>query len=1022
MAQHYPIVDTGQERCFDNRLEIEYPKESEPFFGQDARYQGNQPSYRDNGDGTITDLVTKLMWQKDPGPKRTFEEAVAGASACRVGGYDDWRLPSIKELYSLILFSGEDINPHATDTSDLTPFIDTKYFGFVYGDPAKGERVIDSQMATSTRYVSTTMRGNETMFGVNFADGRIKGYPAGSGRPGRGPKGYYVFYVRGNAEYGKNDFHDNGDGTVTDRATWLTWAKVDSGHLKAGKNKDGKLNWEQALRWTEDLQYAGHSDWRLPNVKELQSIVDYTRSPDTTQSAAIGPVFSVTPTRDALGEVNYPFYWSSTTHKRMGGGEAAVYVAFGRSQGWMPDFRGQYNLLDVHGAGSQRSDPKAGDPAQFPRGRGPQGDVIAIYNMVRPVRGGKATIRAGGPELKPQPSMRPGRGPSQGAPMGSGQRGPGRTGPRRKGPGMGPGATWPWRQGRWRQGPGGMGPGRPMGGNRPGFVTRLDRDGDGKVSRAEFDGPADAFDRHDVNRDGYLDDSEGPGRQGMGPPQGPPPGTRRRPGAAATQRRIRQPTRPASPQADESSGAADTEKNLRADAVRNELAPNIVFILADDMGWTGLSCQVDDRVPASKSDFYQTPHIDELARQGMRFSNAYSASSMCTPSRAGLLTGKSPALLRMTTPGPANRQPNDRKLIPPRHIDSLPTTETTIAEVLRRQNYTTAHFGKWHLSGGGPGRHGFEQHDGDTGNGGPGLNEDPNPKDIFGITNRTIAFMERQCAAGRPFYAQLSHYALHGPSKALDSTRTACAERPAGTRHRNVEYAAMTRDLDTGVGMVLDRIDRLGIAQNTYVFFMSDNGAAAPPRIAENLPLSGGKATFWEGGIRVPLIVRGPGVKPNSFCHQNVIGYDLFPTICELADVPSARHSSVEGTSLVPLLMERSGGGAFRRDREELVFHFPHYALGPRQTPQSAILAANLKLIWFHETNETQLFDLAQDIGEQHDLTAQLPDRAAALAKSLDVYLAQVNAQLPSPNPDYEPTTGLGVPGRQRGRRPGPAR
>jgi hypothetical protein len=401
LAQDYPIVDTGQERCYDNWREIEYPKAGEPFFGQDAQYQGNQPAYRDNGDGTVTDLVTGLTWQKDPGPKKTFAEALAGAPACRVGGYDDWRLPGIKELYSLILFSGEDVDPRSTDTSDLKPFVDRDYFGFVYGDPAKGERIIDAQMATSTKYVSTTMRGNETMFGVNFADGRIKGYPAGSGRPDRPSKRYYVFYVRGNTRYGKNDFHDNNDGTITDRATGLTWAKVDSGHLQAGEKRDGKLNWEQALRWVEDLEYAGHSDWRLPNAKELQSIVDYTRSPDTTRSAAIDPMFRVTPIRDALGEVDYPFYWSSTTHKRMGGGEAAVYVAFGRSQGWMPRFGGGYDLLDVHGAGSQRSDPKAGDPSRFPRGRGPQGDVISIYNMVRPVRGGEARFRESGPELEP---------------------------------------------------------------------------------------------------------------------------------------------------------------------------------------------------------------------------------------------------------------------------------------------------------------------------------------------------------------------------------------------------------------------------------------------------------------------------------------------------------------------------------------------------------------------------------------------------------------------------------------------
>ncbi len=505
LADNYPIVDTGQQRCYDNQREIEYPKPGEPFFGQDAQYLGNQPAYRNNGDGTVTDRITGLMWQRNPGPKKTFKEAVAGAKACRVGGYKDWRLPSIKELYSLIQFSGADVDPRSTDGSDLKPFIDSKYFGFVYGDPAKGERIIDSQMATSTKYVSTTMHGNETMFGVNFADGRIKGYPTGSSRPGRAAKGYYVFYVRGNTKYGQNDFHDNNNGTITDRATGLTWAKVDSGHLKAGSNRDGKLNWEQALRWVEDLRHAGHSDWRLPNAKELQSIVDYTRSPDTTRSAAIDPVFSVTPIRDALGKVNYPFYWTGTTHRRMGGGEAAIYVAFGRSQGWMRGFSGGYSLLDVHGAGSQRSDPKAGDPAQFPHGRGPQGDVICIYNMVRPVRGGRANFRQSGPKLEPQRSGRPSAGQR------SGGRDSGRTRPSQRGPNQ---------RGSSQRGPDQTGRGRMDPRNPPSFVKRLDRNGDGKVSRREFDGPAHAFDHHDRNRDGYLTEDEAPRR----PPQGNRPG------------------------------------------------------------------------------------------------------------------------------------------------------------------------------------------------------------------------------------------------------------------------------------------------------------------------------------------------------------------------------------------------------------------------------------------------------------------------------------------------------------------
>lgn len=396
----YTIVDTAQVRCYSNNAEIEFPKAGAAFFGQDAQYIGNEPAYKDNGDGTVTDLNTGLMWQGDPGEKMTFAQAVAGASKCRIASYKDWRLPTIKELYSLILFSGTDPDPMSRDSARQQPFIDRKYFKFQYGNPDRGERIIDSQFATSTKYVSTTMRGAETMFGVNFADGRIKGYGIRSPR-GYGDKTFHVLYVRGNKSYGKNAFKDNGDGTVTDKATGLMWMKVDSGKLKAGKNKDGKLNWQEALDWAENLEYAGYSDWRLPNVKELQSIVDYTRSPATTNSAAIDPVFQTTSFIAENGQKDYPYYWSGTTHASLSRASTAAYVAFGRSFGWMWNRRsGQYTLMDVHGAGSQRSDPKSGDASRFPHGRGPQGDVIRIYNFVRCVRGGTAEPRTTGPEIQ----------------------------------------------------------------------------------------------------------------------------------------------------------------------------------------------------------------------------------------------------------------------------------------------------------------------------------------------------------------------------------------------------------------------------------------------------------------------------------------------------------------------------------------------------------------------------------------------------------------------------------------------
>jgi hypothetical protein len=379
-ARTYTIVDTGQTRCYDNTHEIAAPAEGRPFYGQDGQYNGPQPAYRDNGDGTVSDLNTGLMWQKDPGKKVTWEQAVAGPATCTLAGHTDWRLPTIKELYSLIDFSGV-TGPSAAESR---PYIDTRYFVFRYGDPSAGERFIDAQYCSSTEYVSTTMNGSATVFGVNFADGRIKGYPKRRPGPGGRPMMFFCRYVRGNPAYGRNAFHDNGDGTITDEATGLTWMQRDSGAFGVGDGSDGRLNWQQALEWAEGLAFAGYTDWRLPNAKELQSIVDYTRSPDTTNSAAIAAVFECTPIVAEDGRRDYGFYWTSTTH--LDGpwpGAAACYVCFGRAYGFM---FGRW--LDVHGAGAQRSDPKAGNPLAFPFGRGPQGDAIRIYNLVRCVRGG----------------------------------------------------------------------------------------------------------------------------------------------------------------------------------------------------------------------------------------------------------------------------------------------------------------------------------------------------------------------------------------------------------------------------------------------------------------------------------------------------------------------------------------------------------------------------------------------------------------------------------------------------------
>jgi hypothetical protein len=276
----FTVVDTGQTYCYNNLGPIDAPSPAQPYYGQDPQYAGPAAAFTNNGDGTITDLTTGLMWVQARGSKITWAAAMAGAATHRTGGYADWRMPTVKELYSLIQFNGVN-GPDNTVTTGFIPFIDTNYFGFAYGSGSGAERVIDCQDWSATEYVSTTMNNQATVFGVNFADGRIKGYP--KLLPGDGGAGnvLYARYVRGNPAYGTNSFVSNGDGTVTDSATALMWSQADSGI---------GMNWSNALAWVQArnaANYLGHNDWRLPNIKELQSIVDYTRSPATTGTPAI---------------------------------------------------------------------------------------------------------------------------------------------------------------------------------------------------------------------------------------------------------------------------------------------------------------------------------------------------------------------------------------------------------------------------------------------------------------------------------------------------------------------------------------------------------------------------------------------------------------------------------------------------------------------------------------------------------------------------------------------------------------
>ncbi len=389
-AAPYPVPDTGQTACYDETNEIACPAAGEAFHGQDAQVDGTPMSYTDNGDGTVTDNVTGLMWVKSPDlngdgkitaeDKLSYEDALAFAESYQLAGHDDWRIPTIKEMYSLMNFDGVDVSGwEGEDSSGLVPFLDDEMFDFAYGDTEAGERIIDSQMVSTNLYVGETVPNEEagTLFGVNFADGRIKGY--GLELHGK-PKPFFVMMVRGEAGYGVNDFTDNGDGTVTDATTGLMWAQGDSG---------AAITWQAALEWAVTANaenYLGHSDWRLPNVKELQVLVDYDRSPATTGSAAIDPVFETTEISNEAGEADYGWYWSSTTHANMTEQEgiAAAYVCFGRATGYM-----EGKWADVHGAGAQRSDFKLGSAADYPEGNGPQGDAIRIENFARLVRDAK---------------------------------------------------------------------------------------------------------------------------------------------------------------------------------------------------------------------------------------------------------------------------------------------------------------------------------------------------------------------------------------------------------------------------------------------------------------------------------------------------------------------------------------------------------------------------------------------------------------------------------------------------------
>jgi arylsulfatase A len=431
--------------------------------------------------------------------------------------------------------------------------------------------------------------------------------------------------------------------------------------------------------------------------------------------------------------------------------------------------------------------------------------------------------------------------------------------------------------------------------------------------------------------------------------------------------------------------------------------PNIILILADDLGWTDLSCY--------GSDFYQTPHIDQLARDGMKFTQAYSACTVCSPTRAALLTGKYPARLHLTDWIPG-LPPENPKLLVPDWTKYLPLEEITLARALRSGGYVTASIGKWHLGGEEyyPEKHGFDINVAGS--------SAPAPPSYFApykiatlpdgpqgeyLTDRlgdeAVRFIEQH--QEKPFFLYLAHFAVHLPiqGKVVLAEKYRAKRRP-GQRQTNAVYAAMIESMDATVGRVRRTLDELKLADRTLIVFVSDNGGRVPT--TSNHPLRAGKGSCYEGGTRVPLIVHWPGVtRAATVCDTPVISMDLYPTVLEIAGLKKAARNGADGVSLVPLLQQN---GKLKRDT--LFWHYPHYQhyqLGGT-TPYGAIRAGDFKLIEFFDDMRVELYNLREDIGEQRNLAAQWPAKAEALRARLRAWRKEIGAQMPSHNPAYDPS------------------
>jgi arylsulfatase A-like enzyme len=460
--------------------------------------------------------------------------------------------------------------------------------------------------------------------------------------------------------------------------------------------------------------------------------------------------------------------------------------------------------------------------------------------------------------------------------------------------------------------------------------------------------------------------------------------------------------------------------------------PNFVFFLADDMGWRDAGCY--------GSTFYETPNIDRLAKQGMRFTSAYAACPVCSPTRASIMTGKYPARLG-TTDYFGGPQPNsvqghwtrNKPLLPAPYLDHLPLEEITLAKALQQGGYTTFFAGKWHLGGKGywPENHGFDINIGGWQAGAPSSYFSPykNPKLPDGpkgehlddrLAAESVKFLEH--VGQKPFLLYHAFYSVHIPLQAkreliakYEAKRKGVkakgplfrleGDRQARQVQEHAVYAAMIETMDRSLGRILDALDRLGLADDTVVVFMSDNGGLSTAEGAptSNLPLRAGKGWLYEGGIHEPMIVKWPGVtRPGSTSRTPVISTDFYPTMLEMAGLPAKPEQHLDGVSMVPLL--RQTGSAAER---AIYWHYPHYG-NQGGSPGSAIRVGDWKLIEFFEDHRLELYNLKNDLGEQHDLAAQQGKKAAELHEKLKAWRVAVGARMPSPNPNRQAGGGEG--------------